>query len=240
MIHFAPAPEPPTFDERYRKRGEAWLREHPNADRPCDYWTQFKPDLAAAFNELCAYTVVHEPVGTVDHFISWDNGGPAYEWSNFRYSAQWVNSSKKTADAAVLDPFEVQDGWFEVLLPSLQLRLTDRVPPSHRAKAEYTLERLHLVRGPNVIRTRESWFAQFRSAELNLAGLRRRAPLLARAVEGAILGHLNSHGSINRSMASRLCYVPQPCARALLEELLAPAGPLRKEGKGRGVRYRLV
>jgi hypothetical protein len=237
VIHFDRAPEPADFDSRCRKPGEEWLRQHPGASRPRDYWSPFKPDLASAFHELCAYTAVHEPIGTIDHFVSWDNGGPAYEWANLRYSAHWVNSSKKTVDGAILDPFEVRDGWFEVILPSLELRLTARVPAAWRAKAQFTLERLHLARGVNVIRTRQSWFEQFRGGELTLAGLWRRAPLLARALEGAVLGHVKAHGRITPRKAGEICFISEECARALLEELRAPDGKLDRKGRGRGVYY---
>jgi hypothetical protein len=34
-------------------------------------------------------------------------------------------------------------GWFEISLPSLQMRGTDAVPVADRAKAEFTLNRLN-------------------------------------------------------------------------------------------------
>jgi hypothetical protein len=71
---------------------------------------------------------MYEPVGSVDHFRSWDNYPDlAYEWTNLRFAAEWMNKSKQTADDAVLDPYEVKAGWFEITLPDLQLRVTDRV-----------------------------------------------------------------------------------------------------------------
>ena len=63
---------------------------------------------------------MYEPVGSVDHFRSWDNYPElAYEWSNLRFAAEWMNKSKQTADDAVLDPYEVKAGWFEITLPDL-------------------------------------------------------------------------------------------------------------------------
>ncbi len=133
MIHFKRFPEPPAFDENVRRPGNQWLENHPDVKRPRDFWSIFKTDLAEGFRNLCAYTVIHEPVGTVDHFISFNNDKRlAYEWDNYRFASGWVNSSKKTADDLILDPFEVGDDWFEIHLPSLQMRLTDNIPEEHR------------------------------------------------------------------------------------------------------------
>ncbi|MEW6220049.1 MAG: hypothetical protein AB1634_11020 [Thermodesulfobacteriota bacterium] len=182
MIHFDPSPEPPTFDSECRQKGAAWLVAHPGAERPRDYWTPFKSVLAVGFRDLCAYSAMYEPVGTVDHFRSWQkNPAAAYEWSNYRYASALMNSCKGTAD--VLDPFEVGADWFEILLPSLQLVVTDRVPPAVRGLAEQTLRRLHLRDDERVLRQRREWHRMYQDGELTLAGLWRKAPLIARAVE---------------------------------------------------------
>lgn len=184
MIRFEPVPEPPTFDENGRKPGLQWLRDHPDAKRPRDYWTPFKPHLADGFRMLCGYSAMYEPVGTVDHFVSSrHNRRQAYEWTNYRFASAWINSSKQCADERVLDPYEVQDGWFEILLPSLQLVLTDAVPPQLRSRAEFTLERLHLRDDERVVRQRREWYRMYRDGELSLEGLRSKAPLIARAID---------------------------------------------------------
>ncbi len=187
MRPFEQPPEPPMFDERCRQRGNRWLADHLGAKRPKDYWTEFKPQLADGFIDLCAYSVMYKPSGTVDHFNSWENSREerphlAYEWSNYRFSAGWINSSKSTLDEAVLDPFQVQEGWFEIILPSLQLKVTDRVPADLRQKAEFTLKRLHLRDDERVIRQRREWYRMYESGELSLEGLARKAPLIAAAV----------------------------------------------------------
>lgn len=125
-----------------------------------------------------------EPVGTVDHYMSCNtHRGIAYDWDNYRYSAGWINSSKGTADDAVLDPFEVGDDWFEIILPSLQLRGTDNIPLHYREKAEFTLDRLHLRNDERVMRQRRRWMEMYEQKKLTLDGLREVAPLLAKAIE---------------------------------------------------------
>ena len=53
-----------------------------------------------------------------------------------------INSGKGTYDDRILDPFEVDEDWFEIILPSLQLVLTPLVPPEFRDRAEFTLKQL--------------------------------------------------------------------------------------------------
>ena len=185
MIHFDLQPEPADFDDNVRTPGNQWLQDNPAADRPKDYWHLCKEDLQNAFRDLCAYTAIYEPIGTVDHYISCKaDNTKAYEWDNYRYAAQWMNSSKQNADDTVFDPFEVEDGGFEIILPSCQLKVSDTIPQQHRAKAEHTLKRLHLAHDERVIRTRTEWYQMYVRGELNLEGLRKKAPLIARAVEG--------------------------------------------------------
>lgn len=187
MIRFDKVPKPDGFEEQVEQRGEAWLRTHPDAERPRDYWSPFKPELAEGFRRLCAYSALHAPVGTVDHFVSWhEDRSQAYDWFNYRFAAGWINSSKQNLESReVLDPFEVEDGWFELLLPSLQLVVSQDIPESHREKAELVLDRLHLRDDERVVRQRRQWYQMYQSGELSLEGLRAMAPLIARAVERA-------------------------------------------------------
>ena len=98
MIRFTLAQEPEDFDASCRQPGLRWLAENPAAPRPRDYWSSFKPELARAFRQLCAYSVMYEPVGTVDHFVSInEDRNLVYEWSNYRYASHWINSSKQGA-----------------------------------------------------------------------------------------------------------------------------------------------
>lgn len=189
MKRFELQPEPTKWDARCRKRGRKWLREHPGYDRPIDYWTKFENDLRQAFQQLCAYCVMFVMKADMDHFVPvahFKKKGKdelAYEWSNFRYVEGVLNQRK--SDHLILDPFEVKDDWFEIILPSLQLLLTDKVPKSKRRKAEFTLKKLGLQDDEVVIRYRQKWFEMYCQRKLDLNGLRDVAPLIARAVEVA-------------------------------------------------------
>lgn len=185
MIPVAKVPKPRGFDAKVKGPGDAWLARQLTAQRPPALWAPYTPALSEGFADLCGYAAMHDPTGgTVDHFLSFKHHPHlAYEWSNYRFASAPLNSSKRDADAAVLDPFDIGAGWFEIILPSLQLRLTDAVPPALRAKAEFTLKRLKLRDGERIIRWRRSWYRLYTDGELTLDGLRTVAPLLAAAVE---------------------------------------------------------
>lgn len=167
------------------KPGNAWLKKNvASRSRPPGYWLRVRAELAEAFGHRCGYSAMYEPVGTVDHYLSIEGGARhlAYEWSNYRYAAGWVNSSKGTLDNQVLDPFEVGQGWFELLLPSLQVVMTDRVPARFRPKATVVLDRLGIGHGEQVIRMRQAWLTKYREGKASLALLDDWAPLLAEAL----------------------------------------------------------
>ena len=128
---------------------------------------------------------MYEPVGTVDHFMSvHEDRSKAYEWDNYRYCAGWINASKQKAPSATLvDPFEIEDEWFELLLPSLQLRVSESIPEEFRERAEHSLTRLHLRDDERVMRQRQEWHRMYQAGELTLEGLAKRAPLIATAIE---------------------------------------------------------
>ncbi|WP_437758002.1 hypothetical protein [Sorangium sp. So ce1389] len=184
MISFERAPEPADFDVNVRQPGQRWLAKG-GARRMPSYWRRAARDLQAAFKGLCGYTAMWlSTPGTVDHFVSRDEDpGLAYEWTNFRYATASINSSKSALRSdQVLDPFEVGDGWFEVILPSCQMVLTDRCPPEFRDRAQTMLKRLKLGDGESIVSFRQEWYRMYREQGLSLEELARKAPLLARAV----------------------------------------------------------
>lgn len=187
MIRFQLQPEPATFDAEVRQPGQAWLARCPEAgSRPPPHWNRVRIQLCDAFSGLCAYSAMQLPShgGHVDHFVSaGEDRNRLYDWTNYRFAAGSINSSKKDLRSSqLLDPFDVEDDWFELLLPSLELRVTAACPEPYRERARFMLKRLGLGDGRQVLHTRHSWMEQFK-AGLPLPSLERNAPLLARAVE---------------------------------------------------------
>jgi hypothetical protein len=184
MIRAPRVSEPEDFDAQVRRPGNKWLAANPNAKRPRALWTPYTPVLQSGYGNLCGYAAMLDPTGgTVDHFRSFAHYPDlAYEWSNYRFASATMNSRKRAQDDRVLDPEEVRAGWFEILLPSLQMRRTDKVPARLRAKADHTLKQLGLDDGERVIRWRRSWYELYQKGQLTLDGLRAVAPLVAEAV----------------------------------------------------------
>jgi hypothetical protein len=125
--------------------------------------------------------------GDIDHFVSIDEDrSRAYRWSNLRYSAGWLNSAKQGLPSSqILDAFEVEDEWFEILLPSLGLVVTPRCPSRVRERAELMLTRLGLGRGEQVMRSRQAFYDDYLAKRVTIDYLDDRAPLIARAVRKA-------------------------------------------------------
>lgn len=185
MIGVPRPEEPPSFDERVRERGNAWLREHEGERRPLDYWSEFRDELMKAFGHRCGYTALWDVNGTVDHLHCYKHApNLTYEWSNYRYATGWVNSSKQDkAPGTFMDPCDVEDGWFEVILPSLELVVVrERVPPQLLALAQDTLQNLPIGRHPRVLRARRVYYEMYLNEKITLDQLRIFAPQIATAI----------------------------------------------------------
>lgn len=184
MIPVAKVPKPRNFDAEAKVPGDAWLSANPPPKRPKDYWSPFLSVLGDSCGWLCGYAAMLDPTGgSVDHYLSCKKHRHlSYKWSNYRFVEQSLNSSKSTADDTVLDPFKVGPGWFEVVLPSLQMQVSATIPSNMKAKADFTLRRLKLGNGEKVIRWRRAWYKLYQEGKLDLAGLRDVAPLIADAV----------------------------------------------------------
>lgn len=189
MIPVDRVPEPPHFDREARVPGNDWLAANPNAKTAefPDHWSRFRKDLAAGFNDLCGYSAIFTKPGTVDHYIckSSRQGRPlTYEWSNYRFASSLMNERKGTWNARILDPHEIGHGWFEILLPHLEMVLVEeRIPLERRDDAAFTLEKLRLRDDDEVLDVRRHWYGQFTNGHKTLEGLAQHAPLIARAVQ---------------------------------------------------------
>jgi len=187
MIRVLRRQEPPNFDKDVRQPGKVWLKNNPNVRVGPKYWNKVLLELSGVFDGLCGYSAMYVPIGVVDHYLACNNSARpanrqlAYEWMNFRFAAEWVNSKKGTLDRAVLDPFEVRTGWFEVSLPDLQLRVTRRCPRRKRARAQQTIVKLGLRDDERIVRQRRKWLEEY-EATGDIGILERNAPLIAEAV----------------------------------------------------------
>lgn len=173
MIHVTAQPEPATFDAEVRRKGLTWLRKKQIAlDQPLPpkktiepYWRHCLGDMHTAYDGCCAYLAIFfERVtggGSVDHFVAKSQRADlAYEWSNYRLACSRMNSRKRDYDD-VLDPFEVEDGWFHLELVSGRVFPNPDLQPSRRDAVQATIDRLGLDDpGNREVRARhfQNWF----------------------------------------------------------------------------------
>ena len=194
MIRVVPAPEPADFDEKVRQPGLRAFerlahREYggnreavPSSEFP-DHWRKSLDDLLESYRRICAYLCLYIPRGTgarsVDHMVAkstaWDQ---AYEWTNYRLACSLMNSRKGTA-TTVLDPFDVEDGWFVLELVAFQVLPGDDLDSEVAGAVLATIDRLRLnddeCRG-----AREEFADEYWSRNIPMDYLERHAPFVAR------------------------------------------------------------
>ena len=194
MIRVIRAPEPDTFDARVRQPGlrklEDLAEEHHGGSKESipsekfpDYWRRSLDDLMAGYHRICAYLCLYISRGTgarsVDHMIAksaaWDQ---AYEWTNYRLACSLMNS-RKGAATSVLDPFDVENGWFVLELVEFQVLPGDGLDDAVAEDVQATIRRLRLnddeCRG-----AREEYAEDYWSGHVSLDYPGRHAPFVAR------------------------------------------------------------
>lgn len=181
MIHVEPQPEPADFDAKVRQPGQADLASSEGELRP--HWRRCAAQLREAYQGVCAYSSIYIPHGTgalsVDHLLPKSKRRElAYEWSNYRLACIRMNSRKNDL-ADVLDPFEVQDGWFALELSTLQVTPREGLPESLRQRVQSTIDRLDL-NDDEFIRARAGYSEAFQSGEVQFRYLQRHCPFLAK------------------------------------------------------------
>lgn len=238
MIAIAPCDEPGNFDTDCRQPGNACLANNPAGDPPGKFWHPFVMDLCKAFGNRCGYSAMWDLNGTVDHYLSQNNNRHlAFEWTNVRYIAGWLNSSKQTLDRQVLDPFQVKDEWFEIVPPPLVMRLTPCVPNRIRPVAEFTLTRLRLADGDRIYEQRRIYYDAFLARNRPVSWLHDFAPILATAVRRErVLDHLAGNPNVSLEEVAQICETARETACVLVRQWIR-AGHLKSQGRGRGVRY---
>ncbi len=191
MIKVVPAPESATFDSKVRQPG---LRALARKGKIRPYWTRALDDLMAAYHEICAYSCfrIHPITGarSADHFApkpkDRDN---IYEWSNYRLVCSRLNSSKRDF-GDVLDPFEIEDGWFQLELLGYRVKPSPALDASKRTQVQDTITRLKL-NAPLFYNERIKVAEQYLSGDISLRILEENAPFVAKELrrQGKLLPH---------------------------------------------------
>lgn len=204
------APPPPAFEATVAAKGRAALLEltgdpaaprRPGpkrepvasdaADIPAsalpELWTAALPMLREAYQHTCAYLgfLIDEATATatVDHFVP-KSADPrrAYDWDNFRLASSQMNTNKGEHQD-VLDPFEVEDGWFALDLGTFEIRPNEELrDPELCARIQATIHRLKL-NDPIYRRSRQKVYRRYRGIDTPtpwpIAYVREHAPYVA-------------------------------------------------------------
>lgn len=187
MIRVTPQPEYPGFEVEVRQPGAAFLGTCPAPTseqfRRKNFWSRAAPQLHAAYSGICAYTAMYLPQqGSVDHFLpKTTHPHLAYEWGNFRLASGRVNNSKGNL-TDILDPFQVQDDWFLMDIPTCLLRPNPALDGPLRSQIAGTINSLRLNQDDSYVQERCNILIDYAREDVSMGFLERRYPFLAREV----------------------------------------------------------
>jgi hypothetical protein len=145
MVGEEPVP-PRAKGRKYKKIADS--RDKIPAGRLPSLWTKALDDLMAAYDRICAYSCfrIHPVTGSrsVDHMAAksraWDQ---VYEWKNYRLASSLLNARKREF-GDVLDPFLIEDDWFELELVGFQVKPAKHLDQPTRNQVQATIDRLGL------------------------------------------------------------------------------------------------
>jgi hypothetical protein len=217
MIHVEPAIEPPDFDRKIRQPGLSAIaelvgeppilkRRGPRRDKVADrredipsdsfptFWRNGLDDMMQAYNQICAYMAIYienvTGAATIDHMIprsvEWSQ---VYEWDNYRLACSLMNSRKNDA-IFVLDPFQVESGWFELEFVGFQVKPAATLSSMIRDRVEKTIVLLRL-NDRECQDLRRYYVTEYEMKQISMVHLTRRAPFIA--MELRRQGRLQEH-----------------------------------------------
>jgi hypothetical protein len=121
--------------------------------------------------------------GSVDHFLpKASHPHLAYEWSNFRLASGRVNNSKGGA-ANILDPFEIENDWFYLDIPSCLLKANPNLEKPLRSQVSGTINSLRLNQDDSYVQERCNILMDYAREDITIGFLERRYPFIAKEVD---------------------------------------------------------
>lgn len=156
-------------------------------DIPADYFPtlwrgEWLDELLKAYKRICAYVCIYiEPVtgaASVDHRVPvserWDR---VCEWTNYRLACSLMNSRRGTIQR-VMDPFEVENGWFQLELTFFQVVPAPNLDETLTIRIRDTIDQLEL-NDTGCCGLRRQYAEDYQNGLIHLAYLERRAPFVA-------------------------------------------------------------
>jgi uncharacterized protein (TIGR02646 family) len=182
--------EPTGFDQKVRKPGQRFLSKNPHPKssdwKNKEFWREVLGDMYESYGGICAYCcewmaqMTGDP--TIDHFIPKSKKPQqAYEWSNFRLACRRFNTWKGHHED-VLDPFTIEENWFHLQFPSLQVVPNPEIPEEYKKEVTNTIKRLRL-NDEICIESRTRWVFALAQEDISFGFIKSRAPFIAHELE---------------------------------------------------------
>lgn len=200
MIRVNMKAEPDSFDLCVRQPGNRFLGNTPAPTakefEKHPYWRSILRELREAYNSVCAYCSFYVPpatgVDTVEHFKPKSkHPNLAYEWSNYRFVSHRLNS-RKGARENVLDPFEIENGWFVIEFPSLLVKPAANLSNDVERRVEMSIAALGLNDPATCLQQREDYTEDYCKQFVTYSYLQKDAPFLAAEIDRqGLVGRLN-------------------------------------------------
>jgi hypothetical protein len=156
VIKIQQFPPPAIYDSEVRRKGLKFLRRNPNPSASefskHAYWKAIHDDLYQLYNGICSYcaswtTRNQGPTRdntSVDHFIPKSvEPKMAYEWANYRLCRARLNSNKDDS-MEVMDPFYIENGWFQIDFTTFLIVPSPELPYLVREHVNRTIDTLGL------------------------------------------------------------------------------------------------
>jgi hypothetical protein len=180
--------EPEHFNEKVRVPGQRFLNNNPCPNskqfQRHNYWTHIKDDLYQLYENICAYTGEWFPdtAASVDHFIPKSiEPQLAYEWDNYRLTTENMNNVKGNS-TGLIDPLEVEIGWFVLGFPDCYIKPSITVPDGIGKRVHDTIEILRLNASERTNK-RYSIIQDYIRNNITFDFLRKRYPYIAYEIE---------------------------------------------------------
>jgi len=167
-----------------RQRGRRFLSSVPKPTnkqfQKKAFWQFAMSDLQSAYGGICAYTcyyIIADP--SVDHFLPKSRyPNLAYEWSNYRLARQLVNQHKGDS-LEVLDPFNIQTGWFVMDFPSCLVRPSNGLPAVLTEQINKSIKILKINEYDAFVQERCDLMLAFAEKNISFKFLSERYPFIA-------------------------------------------------------------
>jgi hypothetical protein len=191
MIPIKKQNEPENFNRDVRTKGLRFLEKNPHPTSKefgkHNYWKNINSKLYYLYKGVCAYTgewfSSSQSTISIDHFIP-KTIAPrlAYEWDNYRLTTQKINNNKGDI-IGLIDPFEVQFGWFILDFPSCLIKPNNELPITEYEKVKFTINVLKLNSDDEIAQNRCNIIIYFINGDISFKFLKEKYPYIAYEIE---------------------------------------------------------